>query len=296
MAKRTTEYIKHRDEVLERYNHRCASCGSTDDLEIHHIVPIAVGGSNNLFNLAALCHSCHMAAHNGRNMTKYKAKVGTQRGGRSIKISFEEFDKAFEKYITGCIGKAQFCKMVGYSMNISRKNNQHYARSMDERGIVRFRNNVDTAGVNGHELKDGVIVGYVEYTDGRCEDMYFHDTGENKVEYTKRAEPTNRRPGHYDLSKKPTCRVRVMVDGQTFDDAFRKYTTGEIGNSEFSKLIGYPGKATNDNCSQLRSAMKVRKIYEIRNFVDDGDLHIGDVACAIEYYDGRVERYSYKGA
>ena len=50
----------------------CANCGSTDCLQIHHIVPLAVGGTNNPRNLTLLCAECHSKAHaeHGGGMSK----------------------------------------------------------------------------------------------------------------------------------------------------------------------------------------------------------------------------------
>lgn len=40
---------------------KCAACGSSDALEIDHIVPISRGGSSERDNLQALCESCNRA-------------------------------------------------------------------------------------------------------------------------------------------------------------------------------------------------------------------------------------------
>lgn len=37
----------------------CAVCGSKENLEIHHIVPISKGGTNEIENLAILCRKCN---------------------------------------------------------------------------------------------------------------------------------------------------------------------------------------------------------------------------------------------
>jgi len=41
---------------------RCANCGESDELELHHIVPILSGGTNEGWNLLTLCQSCHYRA------------------------------------------------------------------------------------------------------------------------------------------------------------------------------------------------------------------------------------------
>ena len=38
----------------------CVRCGSTDRLQVHHRVPVAEGGGNDLGNLELLCHRCHV--------------------------------------------------------------------------------------------------------------------------------------------------------------------------------------------------------------------------------------------
>lgn len=52
--------------LSNRYGHLCAQCGSTFELQIDHIRPIARGGSNDLNNLQLLCRSC-----NSRKGAKY---------------------------------------------------------------------------------------------------------------------------------------------------------------------------------------------------------------------------------
>jgi 5-methylcytosine-specific restriction endonuclease McrA len=50
---------KHRVGVFERDGHRCQICGSTENLVLDHIVPIAKGGGDEPSNLQALCWSCN---------------------------------------------------------------------------------------------------------------------------------------------------------------------------------------------------------------------------------------------
>jgi hypothetical protein len=41
----------------------CVACGAQDDLQHHHLVTRAEGGSNDKTNLIALCHGCHLKPH-----------------------------------------------------------------------------------------------------------------------------------------------------------------------------------------------------------------------------------------
>lgn len=48
--------------IFERDRYQCQSCGKTDQdtkLSIDHIIPLALGGSNDLSNLHILCLRCN---------------------------------------------------------------------------------------------------------------------------------------------------------------------------------------------------------------------------------------------
>ena len=45
--------------VYQRDGHRCAECGSADDLSLDHIVPWSLGGSDGPDNLQTLCRPCN---------------------------------------------------------------------------------------------------------------------------------------------------------------------------------------------------------------------------------------------
>ena len=58
-------WAKLRREALERDGWRCQGqdCGKAGRLEVHHVVPLEHGGTNDLGNLITLCVDCHLAAH-----------------------------------------------------------------------------------------------------------------------------------------------------------------------------------------------------------------------------------------
>lgn len=53
--------------VLERDGYRCRKCGANLRgvfyREVHHIIPLARGGTNLLSNLISLCSCCHHKQH-----------------------------------------------------------------------------------------------------------------------------------------------------------------------------------------------------------------------------------------
>ena len=61
-----TEWRRIRKAVLTRDGYRCQKCGKRGRLEIDHIRPKWVGGSDDMENLRVLCggpDSCHATRH-----------------------------------------------------------------------------------------------------------------------------------------------------------------------------------------------------------------------------------------
>lgn len=42
---------------------KCQKCGTTETLQVHHIIPVSKGGSNNQENLMVVCNCCHIYIH-----------------------------------------------------------------------------------------------------------------------------------------------------------------------------------------------------------------------------------------
>lgn len=61
------EHIKLRFEILTRDDFRCMTCGAEAGagrrLQVHHILPIEDGGTNDSANLETLCDACHAGKH-----------------------------------------------------------------------------------------------------------------------------------------------------------------------------------------------------------------------------------------
>jgi 5-methylcytosine-specific restriction endonuclease McrA len=49
-------------QVLEG-DGRCVRCGSTEDLEVDHVVPASRGGETTADNLRVVCRECHREIH-----------------------------------------------------------------------------------------------------------------------------------------------------------------------------------------------------------------------------------------
>lgn len=69
-----------KDMVYKKYGYKCSICGKTNNLQIHHKIPIKNGGTNDLFNLIPLCINCHEKIH--------KFKIGNDNSDVSRNYGF----------------------------------------------------------------------------------------------------------------------------------------------------------------------------------------------------------------
>src|SRR5260221_6487779 len=96
-----------RAAVLDRDSHKCSYCGSTCDLTIDHIIPVAKGGTSTIENLRTLCGRCNMSKGSGASPVtisseKYRvrnsSRVLSHRIGDVFTMTREDLAKALEEY------------------------------------------------------------------------------------------------------------------------------------------------------------------------------------------------------
>lgn len=46
-------------EVLDQHDRKCAYCGTTENIELDHVVPLSKGGRHTKSNVQPLCRSCN---------------------------------------------------------------------------------------------------------------------------------------------------------------------------------------------------------------------------------------------
>ena len=83
----TREYFEHHKQYyFNNLPHKCANCGSTDNLYLHHIVPLTLGGTNNLSNIVPLCGNCHSKVH-GTKATNIRelVRIGKEKAKEKAK-------------------------------------------------------------------------------------------------------------------------------------------------------------------------------------------------------------------
>lgn len=61
---RDYEHRKAQRDAKKEEQEICNICGSTENLESHHLVEVCEGGAADTFNIVILCRSCHSEWHN----------------------------------------------------------------------------------------------------------------------------------------------------------------------------------------------------------------------------------------
>ena len=144
----------------------CYNCGSTENVEYHHIVPLKLGGTNNFSNIAVLCNRCHKAAHRGQHISKY---ANHEHCGRKPKLNSEEDAKTVADYINCKIGMRECKGRLGLTKGAKISDKNVYKQYLKDNNIRHFRNNIDLILNKRGDLRIGETVGYVMYVGGKTE-------------------------------------------------------------------------------------------------------------------------------
>jgi len=69
---RETKYLPEevRKEVLDRDDYCCVRCGTQENLTVHHVRYLSLGGTHVVDNLITLCWWHHRAVHDKKLMVK----------------------------------------------------------------------------------------------------------------------------------------------------------------------------------------------------------------------------------
>lgn len=264
------EYLRLREDVLRKTDGKCMNCGSTENIEIHHIIPLAFGGTNKIDNLIPLCCDCHVAMHNGFNLND---NVDHGKKGRKSYKTDEEAYKIFDDYFVGNIGVKELKELMGFSKTYKVGDSPQFKRYVKEKGIVRYRNNIDTILCRHDKLYPGVHVGFVLFENGIKEHMIYQ-----KDKMVKPEEPVKKKP-------------------MTVEDLYEAYLTGAMGFAEADYRISKIRKFTQDdfrNTLSFEHYLMNHEIAEYQNNVDmiirvRGDVKVGDEVGYILYTYGRKE-------
>ena len=82
----TKTWRKTREEVVKRDDHKCQHCNAEEpvaSLEVHHIIPVRLSGSDELDNLVTLCQRCHNSLHYLGEDPEYPVEVLEKAGEKT---------------------------------------------------------------------------------------------------------------------------------------------------------------------------------------------------------------------
>ena len=161
----------------------CHFCGR-ENAEYHHIMPLSIGGTNDLNNILPLCPTCHKKVHGALHIHD-----DCKKGGRPSPLT-DDHIKAYEMYINGEIGNKKLAMLVSKSKSkhpYQPMRTASFRKWIKTKGISNVRNTLDVAIVNSGYCSEGYPVGEILFENGRKELICFHDTGANDVEYVKRS-------------------------------------------------------------------------------------------------------------
>lgn len=160
-----------KQKLLDKYDgaKNCVCCGEPIDEPIwHHILPCYLGGGDLLTNIVPVCHACHQAIHNMKPNIYYRFKSCGKVGGRNIDYK-PEYDDIFDDYIKCRISRTEASERLNKGIHF--KENKAFKQFMEKNGIESFRNNIDVILSKHDSLQVGQIVGYIQYADGRKEEL-----------------------------------------------------------------------------------------------------------------------------
>ena len=97
--KRTTAMIK-----TVELSGKCELCGNTENLEAHHIIPVAYGGPETEDNLICVCQACH------KKLTPTSILV--KKGHENIEIKKDILNRLWQRIFRECINNGYYMESV----------------------------------------------------------------------------------------------------------------------------------------------------------------------------------------
>jgi hypothetical protein len=97
----------------------CGNCGSDKGVTYHHVVPLAMGGTNKISNIVPLCEACHNSIHGTKILNKELQRVGIEKAKAEGKfngrkpVNIPSFHKQYVRYVNREVNKVELAKELG---------------------------------------------------------------------------------------------------------------------------------------------------------------------------------------
>ena len=160
-----------RERMFSIHGHRCYNCGSDLYVELHHVVPLSLGGTNRDTNIVPLCYECHKKAHGGREIHKI---IKPENCGRPKRKLPENYEEILWSYVYGDIGRQECEKLLGVGRCTKIASCDFYKEFLRENGIKMHKNNIDLWNSHKYKNRDNTnkVAARIYYFDGREEIKY----------------------------------------------------------------------------------------------------------------------------
>lgn len=178
-----TEYNtpSFKKKIFNIHGTRCINCGSDLDVELHHIVPLGLGGTNRITNIVPLCHLCHEKAHGSVNIRRICRAENT---GRPKKKPIDGYKQILNDYLHGEFGRNECERKLGLSKATKLSDRWFFKEYLSQNNIVKYKNKIDLfkCGKRKYTDRSDQIIALIEYGDGNIYKRY----GNGKEEYITR--------------------------------------------------------------------------------------------------------------
>ena len=126
--------------LREKLGTRCVNCDSDLDIDYHHIVPLALGGTNRISNIAPLCYFCHQKTHGSVNI---KTIFRSQNTGRPRKKLPDNYEEILWDYMYGKIGRLECQEKLGVLGESKLTDKDFFKEFLRKNEIKQYKNRVD---------------------------------------------------------------------------------------------------------------------------------------------------------
>lgn len=167
-----------RKSFKEKLPESCQNCDSEEDLHLHHIVPLSIGGANKASNIAVLCANCHTLVHHGdkrlemshlsQSARRTKAEAGKWSAGKvpygykveNGELVIEEIEAELVKFVF----ESRYLKGYSYTQirNGMKENNLKTRRGKDELSNSRINWMLNNPLYVGEYFFEGNLIGYLD--------------------------------------------------------------------------------------------------------------------------------------
>lgn len=154
-----------RKKLREKLGCKCVNCEAVTDIEYHHIIPLALGGTNKISNIVPLCYACHQLAHGSRNIRQLCRAENT---GRPKLPKPDNADDILWDYMCGRIGGKQCREQLGLKPAMKLTELWYFREFLKENHIIQYKNKVDLFNCKKNASKGhkGQVIALVKFEYG----------------------------------------------------------------------------------------------------------------------------------